>query len=108
MVSAHNLHVERMAAARLRAACKALEVDRGRRGKTGPVIALLAIALLTIAPAMAKPIAHHAVFFKALRKPPAAFCGLDPSPCPRTRAPSGGARRTNREGRKRRVHDTRH
>jgi hypothetical protein len=72
MVSAHNLHVERMAAARLRAACKALEVDRGRRGKAGLVIALVAIALLTIAPAMAKPIAHHAVFFKALRKPPAA------------------------------------
>ena len=67
MVSAHNLHVERMAAARLRAACKAFEVDRGRRGKAG-----LVIALLTIAPAMAKPIAHHAVFFKALRKPPAA------------------------------------
>jgi hypothetical protein len=61
-----------MAAARLRAACKALEVDRGRRGKAGLVIALVAIALLTIAPAMAKPIAHHAVFFKALRKPPAA------------------------------------
>jgi len=56
-----------MAAARLRAACKALEVDRGRRGKAGLVIALLAIALLTIAPAMAKPIAHHAVFFRALR-----------------------------------------
>jgi len=68
MVSAHNLHVERMAAARLRAACKALEVDRGRRGKAGLVIALVAIALLTIAPAMA----NHAVFFKALRKPPAA------------------------------------
>jgi hypothetical protein len=32
----------------------------------------VAIALLTIAPAMAKTIAHHAVFFKALRKPPAA------------------------------------
>jgi hypothetical protein len=32
----------------------------------------VAIALLTIAPAMAKPIAHHAVFFKALRMPPAA------------------------------------
>ena len=72
MVSAHNLHVERMAAARLRAACKALEVDRGRRGKAALVIALVAIALLTIAPAMAKPIAHHAVFLKALRKPLAA------------------------------------
>ena len=67
MVSAHNLHVERMAAARLRAACKAFEVDRGRRGKAGLVIALVAIA-----PAMAKPIAHHAAFLKALRKPPAA------------------------------------
>jgi hypothetical protein len=67
MVSAHNLPVERMAAARLRVACKALEVDRGGRGKAGPVIALVAIA-----PAMVKPIAHHAVFFMALRKPPAA------------------------------------
>jgi hypothetical protein len=56
----------------LRAACKALEVDRGRRGKAGLVIALVAIAPLTIAPAMAKPIAHHAVFLKALRKPRAA------------------------------------
>jgi hypothetical protein len=56
-----------MAAARVRAACKALEVDRGRRGKASLVIALVAIA-----PAMAKPIAHHAVFLKALRKPPAA------------------------------------
>jgi hypothetical protein len=45
---------------------------RSRRGKAGLVIALVAIALLTIAPAMTKPIAHHAVFFKALRKPPAA------------------------------------
>ena len=61
-----------MAAARLRAACKALEVDRGRRGKAGLVIALLSIALLTIAPAVAKPIGHYAVFFKALSKPPAA------------------------------------
>jgi hypothetical protein len=58
-----------MAAARLRAACKALEVERG---KAGFVIAMVAIALLTIAPAMAKPIAHHAVFLKALRKPAAA------------------------------------
>ena len=66
-MSAHNLHVERMATARLRAACKVLEVDRGTCGKAG-----LVIALLTIAPAMAKPIAHHAVFFKALRKPRAA------------------------------------
>jgi hypothetical protein len=107
MVSVHNLPVERMATARLRAACKVLEVDRGTCGKAG-----LVIALLTIAPAMAKPIAHHAVFFKALRKPPAAAVPwalrLDPSPCPRTRAPSGGARRTNPEGRKRRVRDTRH
>jgi hypothetical protein len=61
-----------MAGARLRAACNALEVDRGGRGKVDLVIALVAIALPTIAPAMAKPIAHHAVFFKALRKPPAA------------------------------------
>jgi hypothetical protein len=56
-----------MATARLRAACKVLEVDRGTCGKAG-----LVIALLTIAPAMAKPIAHHAVFLMALRKPPAA------------------------------------
>ena len=54
-----------------------------------PVIALVAIALRTIAPAMVKPIAHHAVFFMALRKPPAAS------------VPWG-------EGRKRRVRDTRH
>jgi hypothetical protein len=73
MVSAHNLPVERMAAARLHAACKALEVDRGGRRKAGPVIALVAIALLTIAPAMVKPIVHHAVFFMALRKPPSAW-----------------------------------
>ena len=43
-----------------------------RAGKAGPVIALVAIALRTIAPAMVKPIAHHAVFFMALRKPRAA------------------------------------
>jgi len=49
----------------------------------------VAIALRTIAPAMVKPIAHHAVFFMALRKPPAAS------------VPWG-------EGRKRRVRDTRH
>ena len=41
--------------------------SRSRRGKAGLVIALVAIA-----PAMAKPIAHHAAFLKALRKPPAA------------------------------------
>ena len=55
MLSAHNLQIERMAAAGLRAACKTLEVDRGRRGKTGLVIALLTLALLMAAPALAKP-----------------------------------------------------
>jgi hypothetical protein len=72
MLSAHNLQIERMAAARLRAACKALEVDRGRRGKTGLVIALLTLALLMTAPALAKPVAHRGVFYKTLRarKPP--------------------------------------
>jgi hypothetical protein len=65
-LAAHNLHVQRIAAARLRAACKALEVDRGRRGRTKFVIAL---ALMAIAPALAKPKVHHAVFCKALRAP---------------------------------------
>src|SRR5262245_27198348 len=41
---------ERLAAGRLRAACRALEVDRGRRGKKTPfVIALAALVLLTMA-----------------------------------------------------------
>jgi len=48
----------------------ALEVDRGRRGKKTPfVIALAALVLLTMAPAMVHPVARHVVFFKALRKP---------------------------------------
>ena len=68
MLSAHNLHVERLAAGRLRAACRALEADRGRRGKKTPfIIALAALVLLTIVPAMAHPVARHVVFFKALR-----------------------------------------
>jgi hypothetical protein len=33
MLSAHNLQIERMAAARLRAVCKTLEVDRGRQNR---------------------------------------------------------------------------
>ena len=69
-LSAHNLHVKRLAAGRLRAACRALEVDRGRRGKKTPfIIALAALVLLTMAPAMVQPVARHIVFFKALRKP---------------------------------------
>ena len=61
---------ERSAAGRLRAACRALEVDRGRRGKKTPfVIALAALVLLTMVPAMVHPVARHIVFFKALRKP---------------------------------------
>ena len=51
-------------------ACRALEVDRGRRGKKTPfIIALAALVLLTMAPAGAHPVARHVVFFKALRKP---------------------------------------
>lgn len=61
---------ERSAAGRLRAACRALEVDRGRRGKKTPfIIALAALVLLKMAPAMVHPVARHIVFFKALRKP---------------------------------------
>ena len=66
MLSAHNLHVERLAAGRLRAACRALEADRGRRGKKTPFIIALA-ALVLLAPAMVHPVARHVVFFKALR-----------------------------------------
>jgi hypothetical protein len=53
---------ERLAAGRLRAACRALEVDRGRHDKA-------ALVLLTLAPAMVHPVARHVVFFKVLRKP---------------------------------------
>jgi hypothetical protein len=87
MVPAHNLQVERMAAARLHAACKALEVDRGRRGKAG-----LVIALLTIAPAMAKPIAHAQHHFHEAegRLPaPFAFRGLVAAQTSRIRLGTG-------------------
>jgi len=53
----------------VRRVARSKSIEAGEARKRRSFIALAALVLLTMAPAMVHPVARHIVFFKALRKP---------------------------------------